>query len=162
MKRLLVLALFFLCRIGSLHSQLLTWTPDFAKTMIISRLPLSASKGNQVCFIILRFRCVCACWCYYESQHFAHRLEICKIYLGHYSPAAQATSLGNNKWQYSITNIRTFFAVPGQKRSLRIAILFRNGGGTVVQRNADGSDSIFRCMITTYMCVSVNPVSTLL
>ncbi|MBK8951112.1 MAG: hypothetical protein IPM85_00915 [Chitinophagaceae bacterium] len=55
--------------------------------------------------------------------------------------AAQATSLGNNKWQYPITNgIRTFFGVPAGETILKIAMLFRNGTGATVQRNADGSD----------------------
>ncbi|MGB3007565.1 MAG: hypothetical protein WBC06_13700, partial [Chitinophagaceae bacterium] len=54
--------------------------------------------------------------------------------------AAQATSLGGNKWQYSITNIRSFYAVPAGETILKIAIIFRNGAGTSAQRNADASD----------------------
>lgn len=58
--------------------------------------------------------------------------------------AAQATYMGNNKWSYTINNPRTFFnsptGVPAGETILKIAILFRNGAGTVVQRNTDASD----------------------
>jgi hypothetical protein len=56
------------------------------------------------------------------------------------NPAAQATSLGNNKYVYTINNIRSFFAVPASEQILKVAILFRNGSGSLVQRNSDGSD----------------------
>jgi Alpha amylase, catalytic domain/Secretion system C-terminal sorting domain/Carbohydrate-binding module 48 (Isoamylase N-terminal domain) len=56
------------------------------------------------------------------------------------NPAAHATSLGNNKYVYTINNIRSFFAVPSSEQILKIAILFRNGDGSLVQRNTDGTD----------------------
>jgi 1,4-alpha-glucan branching enzyme len=56
------------------------------------------------------------------------------------NPAAQAGYLGNNKYQFTIQNIRSFFNVPAGEKILKIAILFRNGSGTLAQRNADGSD----------------------
>jgi hypothetical protein len=54
--------------------------------------------------------------------------------------AAHATPLGNNKYQYTIPNIRSFFGVPAAETIYRVAILFRSGDGNTVQRNADGSD----------------------
>ena len=59
---------------------------------------------------------------------------------GSTNPAAQATSLGNNKYSYTINDIRTFFGVPAGETILAVAILFRNGTGLQAQRNADGSD----------------------
>jgi 1,4-alpha-glucan branching enzyme len=56
------------------------------------------------------------------------------------NPALQATSLGNNKWSFTITDVRNFYGVPANEQILKIAILFRNGAGSKVQRNADGSD----------------------
>lgn len=53
---------------------------------------------------------------------------------------AKATSIGSNKYTYTINNIRTFFNVPGTETIYKIAILFRNGAGSQVQRNEDGSD----------------------
>ena len=55
---------------------------------------------------------------------------------------AQATYLGNNKWKFTISGgLRAFYALPNpSEKILKIALLFRNGTGTTVQRNADGSD----------------------
>jgi 1,4-alpha-glucan branching enzyme len=54
----------------------------------------------------------------------------------------QATSLGSNKWKYTIPgNLRSYFGIsdPSEK-ILKIAILFRNGAGNKKLANADGSD----------------------
>src|SRR5205085_8395702 len=54
----------------------------------------------------------------------------------------QATSLGGNKWKYTIPgNLRTYFGIsdPSEK-ILKIAILFRSGSGAKKLANADGSD----------------------
>jgi 1,4-alpha-glucan branching enzyme len=55
---------------------------------------------------------------------------------------AQATSLGSNKWSYTITGgLRPYFGIVNAGETIqKIAILFRNGTATKVQRNADGSD----------------------
>jgi 1,4-alpha-glucan branching enzyme len=53
---------------------------------------------------------------------------------------ARATSLGGNRYSYSIDTIRSFFKVPPTENIIKIAILFRNGNGSLVQRNADNSD----------------------
>ena len=56
----------------------------------------------------------------------------------------KAVSMGNNKYQFTINNIRTFFGVPQGETILKIAILFRdansNQGSVKKQANADGSD----------------------
>jgi hypothetical protein len=54
--------------------------------------------------------------------------------------AARATYLGNNKYQYTIHNIRSFYSVPAGETIQKIAILFRSADGNTVQRNTDGSD----------------------
>ena len=56
------------------------------------------------------------------------------------NPAAHATSLENNKYEYTINNIRNFFGVPAGETILKVAILFRNGNGSLKQANGDGSD----------------------
>jgi hypothetical protein len=56
------------------------------------------------------------------------------------NPAAHATSLGGNKYSYTFSNIRSFLGVPAGETILKLAILFRNGSGSLVQRNSDGSD----------------------
>ncbi|MBU3744036.1 MAG: Por secretion system protein, partial [Sediminibacterium sp.] len=52
-------------------------------------------------------------------------------------PELQAISLGNNKWRYDINNIRAFYGVPAGETILKIAILFRNGNGSLKQSNTD-------------------------
>ncbi len=54
--------------------------------------------------------------------------------------ALQATSLGGNKWQFTITNIRAYYGVPANETILRVSILFRSGNGQLKQSNSDGSD----------------------
>ncbi|MFP5042559.1 alpha-amylase family glycosyl hydrolase [Parasediminibacterium sp. JCM 36343] len=55
---------------------------------------------------------------------------------------AHATYLGSNKWSFTITGgLRSFFSMTDATETVqKIAILFRNGAGSTVQRNADGSD----------------------
>lgn len=55
---------------------------------------------------------------------------------------ANAISTGSNTWKYTINGgLRSFFGITNATEKIqKIAILFRNGDGTKVQRNADGSD----------------------
>ncbi len=59
-------------------------------------------------------------------------------------PNAQANCsyLGNNQWKFTISGgLRNFFGITNAGEQIqKIAILFRNGNGALVQRNADGSD----------------------
>jgi 1,4-alpha-glucan branching enzyme len=56
--------------------------------------------------------------------------------------AAQCTSLGNNKWQYTISGgLRNYFGIADPTEHIqKIAILFRNGNGSKKLANSDGSD----------------------
>ena len=57
------------------------------------------------------------------------------------NPLLQATYLGSNKWQFTIPGgINNYYGVPAGETILKIAILFRSGDGSIVQRNIDGSD----------------------
>jgi glycosidase len=58
------------------------------------------------------------------------------------NPAANCTYLGNKKWKYTITqDLRTFFKMTNSNETIKkIALIFRNGLGVIVQRNFDGSD----------------------
>ncbi|HWR32048.1 MAG TPA: alpha-amylase family glycosyl hydrolase [Chitinophagaceae bacterium] len=139
MKRLLLVAGYFISI--HLHAQLLSWTPNFAKDNDNIVITMDATKGNQG---LNGYTPV--------SDVYVHVGVITNLSTGPTDwkyvkftwattpPAALATSLGGNKWQYTINNIRSFFVVPAGETILRIAILFRNGAGTTVQRNTDGSD----------------------
>ena len=141
MKRIFTLFAAVFCLLLTGSAQLLSWTPSFAKDADNIQITLDASKGNLG---LLNYSPV--------TDVYVHVGVITNLSANstdwRYSkftwattPAlAQATSLGSSKWQYTITNIRTFFGVPAGETILKIAILFRNGAGTTVQRNADGSD----------------------
>ena len=141
MKRLLS-AIVCLLSVHLLHSQLLTWAPAFPQDNDNITITMDATKGNQ------------------GLNNYANPNDV-YVHIGlitstsansgdwKHAPfawpgtdaASKATSLGNNKYSYTISNgIRTFFGVPAGETIYKIAILFRNGNGQVKQTNADGSD----------------------
>ena len=125
------------------RSQLLTWGPDFPKDNDNLAITVDASKGNQGLFnysptsdVYVHIGVITSASANSTDWKYS------KFAWGTTPSAAQATYIGNNKWQYTVTNIRTFFSVPAGEIIKKVAILFRNGAGTTagVQRNADGSD----------------------
>ncbi len=141
MKRFIILVGLVIGLVLTSSAQLLTWTPDFAKDNDNIVITMDATKGNQGLNnytptsdvyvhvgVITNLSSSPSDWKYV------------KFTWATTPPAAQATFMGSNKWQYTITNIRAFFVVPAGETILRIAILFRNGAGTSVQRNVDASD----------------------
>lgn len=139
MKRLLLVAgiLFSI----QLHAQLLTWTPGFAKDNDNIVITVDATKGNQglngytpVSDVYVHVGLIT------NQSTSPSNWRYVPFTWGSTTAAAQATSLGSNKWQYTINNIRSFFGVPAGETILKIAILFRNGSGSQAQRNTDGSD----------------------
>ncbi|MET0392257.1 MAG: alpha-amylase family glycosyl hydrolase [Chitinophagaceae bacterium] len=140
MKRLLlVIAVAFASSFA--HAQLLTWTPDFAKDNDNITITMDATKGNQGLNNYAD-----------PNDVYVHVGLITSASSGPtnwlYAPfawgstaaAAKATSLGNNKYSYTINNIRNFFFVPAGETIYKIAILFRNGTGSLKQANTDGGD----------------------
>ena len=135
---LFVVCLFFS---GNGDAQLLNWTPDFVRDNDNIVITVDATKGDQG---LLNYS--------NPNDVYVHTGVITNLSTGptnwRYSrftwgstdPLAKAISLGGNKWQYTINNIRTFFGVPGGETILKITMLFRNGAATAVQRNTDGGD----------------------
>ena len=136
--RLLILGL-FLSNIVS--AQLLNTTPAFPKDTTSISIIVDCTKGNQG---LLNYG--------NTSDVYVHvglitnlsssptDWKYAKFTWGTTDAAARATSLGNNKYQYIINNIRSFFGVPAGETIQKVTILFRNGTGNTVQRNSDGSD----------------------
>jgi len=133
--------IFMLLLAGVGRGQLLSVSPLFPNDAATLTITADCSKGNQGLFnyanpndvyvhvgVITNLSANSGDWRYVK---FSFTVA---------DPAANATSLGGNKYQYIINNPRTFFAVPAGETIQKIAILFRNGNGTVVQRNSDGSD----------------------
>jgi len=129
----------------TLHAQLLTWTPTFPQendpnqSLVIT---MDASKGNRG---LLN----------HNSDVYVHLGAVTNLTNGGWKQpdkftwgtqpvAAKAQSLGNNKWQFTITgSLRTYFNITNPAETInRIGILFRDATGTdsKVQRNADGSN----------------------
>jgi 1,4-alpha-glucan branching enzyme len=139
MKRLL-LFVFPVVSAFFAQGQLLTWTPSFPTENSGIEITADATKGNQGLLnytgdvyvhigVITNKSANSSDWKYVPFTWAT-------------TPAnGKATSLGNNKWKYTISNIRTFFGITDPAETIRyIAILFRNSDGSKVQRNADGSD----------------------
>ncbi|MFZ9386546.1 MAG: alpha-amylase family glycosyl hydrolase [Chitinophagaceae bacterium] len=125
----------------SVQAQLLTWAPGFAKDNDNITIVVDATRGNQglnnyasVNDVYIHVGVITNLSTSQTNWRYA------PFTWGSTNSAAQATSLGGNKWQFTINNIRSFFGVPAGETILKIAILFRNGSGSLVQRNADGSD----------------------
>lgn len=144
MKKRLLFALVGLAfNIFYLQAQLLTWTPDFAKDNDNISITMDATKGNQG---LQNYNPVTDVYVHtgvITSQSTSPtNWRYVKFNQNFNQPNAQlqATSLGGNKWRFDITNIRAYYGVPAGETILRIAILFRNGNGSVVQRNANGDD----------------------
>src|ERR1700761_4111129 len=121
--------------------QLLTLSPQFPADTSTVTITVDCSKGNQGLYnytpstdvyvhigVITNLSANTSDWRYAPFTW------------GTANPAAQATSLGNNKYSYTIHDIRAFFGVPAGETIQAVAILFRNGTGALAQRNADGSD----------------------
>jgi hypothetical protein len=145
MKKILffITTVFFLFKS---QAQLLTWTPNFpvendaSQTLIIT---MDATKGNMG---LLNYTPTTDVYVHIGvitnlSTGPSNWLYVLFAW-GTTNPQAQAIYLGSNKWKYTINgSLRTFFGISNPNEHIqKIAILFRNGNGSKVQRNADGSD----------------------
>lgn len=129
---------------SQVSSQLLSWTPDFiqeSSTPVV--ITMDANFGNKG---LLNYSNVNDVYVHIgvitslsnSSSDWKHT----KFTWGTPEPAAKATSLGGNRWSFTITGgLRSYFNITNPAETVKkIAILFRNGNGSTVQRNADGTD----------------------
>jgi 1,4-alpha-glucan branching enzyme len=147
MKRMLLLSIAAFFGLA-INAQLLTWTPPFPKeddpsqTLVIT---VDATKGNQGLLnytptsdvyvhtgVITSSSTGPTNWKYVKfNQNFNQP-----------NPQLQASYIGNNKWQFTITgSLKTYYGVPANETILKIAILFRNGAGTKKQATTDNTNS---------------------
>ena len=142
MRRFL-LSLSVLLSAVATKAQLLSWTPQYANDNSTISITVDATKGNQGLLG-------------YTGNVYMHLGVITNLSTGpsdwKYVPttwgtttAPIATSLGNNKWLFTLTNPRAYFnsaagGVPAGETILRVVMLFRDATGAKVQRNTDGSD----------------------
>jgi 1,4-alpha-glucan branching enzyme len=68
-------------------------------------------------------------------------------------PKAKMTPLGNNLYQLKMApSIRSWYGVPSSEQILKMAFVFRNSDGSIVGREADGSD-IFATVYPSYTSI---------
>src|SRR4051812_1668865 len=141
MIKKIVFALLLMAGAGKISAQLLTTTPNFPTEGGPVTIIVDCSKGNQGLFNYAN-----------TSDVYVHIGVITnlstsptdwkhsKFTWGTTDAAARATQIGTNKYQYVISNVRTFFGLAANETVLKIVILFRNGTGSLAQRNLDGTD----------------------
>lgn len=127
----------------AVSAQLLSWSPQFASDVSSITITVDATQGNQGLMgvttpIYLHFGIITSAS--KDSKDWKYTPTTWAT-----TTAPVATSLGNNKWSFTIPNTRIYFnsangGVPFGETILSIALLFRTADGSKVQRNADGSD----------------------
>lgn len=143
MKKAL-LSLTILCLVISANAQrLLSWTPEFPVDNSNLVFTVDCNKGNQG---LLNFEGGNSGNVYVHVGVITNLStgpgdwKYVKFTWGTADPAAKATPLGSNKYQYTINNIRTFFGVPAGETIKKVTAIFRNATGTLKQVNSDVSD----------------------
>ncbi len=135
--RKLLLLWGLVCTLFPAFGQLLSWSPDFPSDNSTITIVFDASKGNQGLNnysgdvyihtgVITNLSGGPSDWKYvattWNSNNAAHRM----------------TSLGGNRYQYVINNIRNFYGVPAAETIRRLAMVFRS-------YNASGSPLEGKC-----------------
>ncbi|MBC7936744.1 MAG: T9SS type A sorting domain-containing protein [Rhizobacter sp.] len=128
-------------------AQLLSWSPAFpTDSSPLVEITMDGSKGNKSLDfytptsdvyvhtgVITNLSTSNSDWRYVRPANFNTPV-----------PALNApfvTGSFPQKWKFSINGgIRAYYAVPAGETILKVSILFRNGNGSRVQRNIDGSD----------------------
>lgn len=160
MRKLLLLSLLFCMGITAVAQQrLLSWTPEFPIDNSVLSFTADCTKGNQG---LLNFEGGNSNNVYVHVGVITNLSSgpsdwrYVKFTWGTADPLAHATPLGSNKYQYTITNIRSFFAVPAGETIKKVCIIFRNATGSLKQVNSDVSDMYLPVYGTTEYAVRLN------
>lgn len=159
MKRYLLL-LVLLCAVLSTFSQrLLSWSPEFPIDNSNLTFTVDCSKGNQG---LLNFESGNSANVYVHVGVITNLStsptdwKYVKFTWGTADPLAHATPLGSNKYQYTITNVRSFFGVPAGETIQKVTAIFRNASGSLKQVNSDVSDMYIPVYGSTEYAVRLN------
>ncbi|MFZ1529384.1 MAG: alpha-amylase family glycosyl hydrolase [Ferruginibacter sp.] len=143
MKKLSLAVFAIFIFINSHAQRLLSWTQEFPTDATGITVTVDCNKGNQG---LLNFEGGAS------NNVYVHVGVITNLSSGpsdwRYVPftwgttpaAAKAVPLGANKYQYTISNIRSFFGVPAGETIQKMTIIFRTATGSLKQVNSDGSD----------------------
>ena len=139
-----IFSLLILCLGFSVNGQrLLSWTPEFPVDNSALSFTVDCNKGNQG---LLNFEGGNSNNVYMHVGVITNLSsgptdwKYSKFTWGTADPLAKATPLGANKYQYTITNVRSFFGVPAGETIKKVTAIFRNATGTLKQVNSDVSD----------------------
>ncbi len=142
MKKIFTLALLF--AIATTHAQLLSWSPAFIQESSTPiTITMNANYGNKG---LLNYATTSDVYVHIgvitNKSTSPSDWKHAPFTWGTTNAAAHCTYLGSNQWQFTITGgLRSFFSMTDtSEHVLKIAILFRNGSGSLAQRNADGKD----------------------
>ena len=159
MKKVLLFIALLSVGKSALTQRLLTWAPEFPIDNSTLSITADCTKGNQG---LLNFEGG------NSNNVYVHVGVITslstgptdwryvKFTWGSTDPAAHATPLGGNKYQYSITNIRSFFGVPAGEVIKKVTVIFRNPTGSLKQVNSDVSDMYIPVYGNTEYAVRIN------
>ena len=136
----------FICNIFYCKAQLLSWSPAFiTDTSSSITITCDASQGNQGLYnyatssdVYVHIGLITS-----SSTSSSNWLYVPTFSVwGSTNAQIHATYIGNNKWQYTIAGgLRSFFGVTNPNEKIqKIAILFRNGTGSLKQANSDAAD----------------------
>lgn len=149
MKKIILFSIAIAFSIVS-HSQLLSWSPQFPNENSTLVITVDCSKGNRGLFNaadpnnIYVHTAATTNLSNNGGQQWLYVNGSTGGQWGTAVPALKAISLGNNKYQFTINNIRSFFGVPAGEVIQKVAILFRdvnsNAGAVKKQANSDNSD----------------------
>ncbi len=159
MKRYLLLLVLFCAALSSNAQRLLSWSPEFPIENSILNITIDCNKGNQG---LLNFESGNSANIYVHVGVLTNLStgpsdwKYVKFAWGTTDPLAKATPLGSNKYQYTITNIRSFFGVPAGETIKKVNVIFRNGPGTLKQVNSDNSDMYLPVYGNTEYAVRLN------
>ncbi len=143
MRKCLLGIMFFCLGLNLDAQRLLSWAPEFPIDNSTLSVTVDCNKGNQG---LLNFEGGNSNNVYVHVGVITNLStnptdwRYVKFTWGTTDPAAHATPLGSNKYQYTINGIRSFFAVPAGETILKVTIIFRNASGSLKQVNSDVSD----------------------
>jgi glycosidase len=159
MKKCLLMLVLFCIGTASFSQRLLTWSPEFPVDNSTLSFTIDCSKGNQG---LLNFEGGNSNNIYVHVGVITNLStgptdwKYVKFTWGTADPLGHATPLGGNKYQYTITNLRTFFGVPAGETIKKVTVIFRNASGSSKQVNSDGSDMYLPVYGNTEYAVRLN------
>ena len=128
---------FSICLTFLAKSQVLTVNPAFPSVNDVVTITYDATLGNAA--LINQSQIYCHTGLITSTSTSPTNWQYVQGTWGTADPDVAMTNIGNNKHQITI-DIDQFYSVPGTVTVLKLAFVFRTTNGSIVGREADGSD----------------------